>query len=200
MAFATGLNSFAAYATVNWQASFFIRSHGMTTGELGTWLAVSSGLLGAIGVFGGGVLADKLAPRDKRWYMWLPALVGFISLPFFIFSFLASNQYLALTLGFVPGLLFNVYLGNTIATTHALVGTRMRATASAILFFTLNVIGLGLGPASIGILSDYLAPTLGIESLRYAIVFLLPPVMAWSACHFLLASRALRGDLAAAPD
>ena len=200
MAFATGLNSFAAYATVNWQASFFIRSHGMTTGELGTWLAVSSGLLGAIGVFGGGVLADKLAPRDKRWYMWLPALVGFISLPFFIFSFLASNQYLALTLGFVPGLLFNVYLGNTIATTHALVGARMRATASAILFFTLNIIGLGLGPTSVGILSDYLAPTLGIESLRYAIVFLLPPVMAWSACHFLLASRALRGDLAAAPD
>jgi MFS family permease len=161
---------------------------------------VSSGLLGAIGVFGGGILADRLAPRDKRWYMWLPALAGFISLPFFVFSYLAPNQYLALTLGFVPGLLFNVYLGITIATSHALVGPRMRATASAILFFILNFIGLGLGPASVGILSDYLAPTLGIESLRYAMVFLLPPVMAWSACHFLLASRALRDDLAAAPD
>ena len=103
MAFATGLNAFAAYATVNWQASFFIRSHGMTTGELGTWLAVSAGLLGAIGVFGGGILADRLAPRDKRWYMWLPALAGFVSVPFFISSFLAPNQYLALTLGFVPG-------------------------------------------------------------------------------------------------
>ena len=39
MALACGLNAFAGYGTVNWVASFFIRSHGMTTGELGTWLA-----------------------------------------------------------------------------------------------------------------------------------------------------------------
>ena len=42
MAFACGLNAFAGYGTVNWAASFFIRSHGMTTGELGTWLALST--------------------------------------------------------------------------------------------------------------------------------------------------------------
>ncbi|MDC0933984.1 MFS transporter, partial [Gammaproteobacteria bacterium] len=65
MAIAAGLNAFAAYGTVNWQASFFIRSHEMGTGELGTWLALSSGLLGAIGILGGGIIADKLAPRDK---------------------------------------------------------------------------------------------------------------------------------------
>jgi predicted MFS family arabinose efflux permease len=94
LALAAGLNALAAYGTLNWQASFFIRSHGMTTGELGTWLALSSGLFGAIGVFAGGIIADRLAPRDKRWYVWLPAIAGFISLPFMLIVFLTSSQYL----------------------------------------------------------------------------------------------------------
>jgi len=200
MALAAGLNAFAAYGTLNWLASFFIRSHGMTTGELGTWLALSTGLFGAIGVFAGGIIADRLAPRDKRWYVWLPAIAGFISLPFMLTVYLTSSQYTALILAFIPGLLFNVYLGTTIATSHALVGQRMRATASAILFLILNIIGLGLGPWSVGMLSDYLLPTLGNESLRYAMVALIPTVLFWSSCHFYLASRNLRADLASAPD
>ncbi len=200
MAIAAGLNAFAAYGTVNWQASFFIRSHEMGTGELGTWLALSSGLLGAIGILGGGMIADKLAPRDKRWYLWVPAIVGFIGVPFFITVFLTESKYTALILSCIPGLLINVYLGNSIATAHALVGARMRAMASAILFFILNLIGLGMGPSAVGFLSDYLEPTYGVESLRYAMVFLIPAALFWSSCHFVLATRTLREDLANAPD
>ena len=200
MALGAGLNALAAYATINWLASFFIRTHGMSTGELGTWLALSTGLLGAIGVFGGGVLADKLAPSDKRWYVWLPSLIGFFCVPFMIGVYLVPNQYVALFLSFIPGLLFNVYLGTSIATSHGLVGLRMRATASAILFLILNIIGLGLGPWLVGVLSDYLAPTLGVDSLRYAMVYITPIAMLWSATHFYLASKTLRADLAAAPD
>ncbi len=200
IALGAGLNAFAAYGTVNWQGSFFIRLHGMSTGELGTWLALSSGFLGAVGILGGGMLADKLAPRDKRWYVWIPAIVGFIGVPFFITVFLIESTYAALILSCIPGTLINVYLGNSIATSHALVGARMRAMASAILFFILNLIGLGLGPLFIGLLSDYLAPTMGVESLRYAMVYLIPGALFWSSCHFMLASRSLRDDLANAPD
>ena len=200
MAFAAGLNAFAAYGTVNWQASFFIRTHEMSTGELGTWLALSSGLLGAVGILFGGIIADKLAPRDKRWYMWVPAIVSFIGVPFFVVVFLTDSKYAALILSCIPGTLINVYLGNSIATAHALVGARMRAMASAILFFILNLIGLGMGPSAVGFLSDYLAPSLGGESLRYAMVYLIPAALFWSSCHFLLAARHLRADLEIAPD
>ncbi len=200
LAFAGALNAFAGYSTSNWTASFMIRSHEMTTGELGTWLALIMGLCGAVGVLCGGLLADRLAPRDKRWYVWLPAITGMISVPFMVAVYLADDPYTALTLSIVPGLLFNVWLGNAIATTHGLVGLRMRATASAILFLILNIIGLGAGPWMVGILSDLLTPTLGVESLRHAMLYLLPAAMFWSACHFYLASRTLRDDLAAAPD
>jgi len=200
MAFAAALNSFAGYSSSNWTASFMIRSHDMSTGELGTWLALTMGLGGAIGVFCGGLIADRLARRDQRWYVWLPALTGFFCVPFMALVYLAPGAYAALALGIVPGILFNVYLGNTIATTHGLVGLRMRALSSAILFLILNIIGLGMGPWTIGMLSDFLQPSLGPESLRYAMLCVLPAVMFWSACHFFLAARTLREDLAAAPD
>ncbi|MCB1688091.1 MAG: MFS transporter [Halioglobus sp.] len=199
MALGAGLNAFAGYSTSNWMASFMIRSHEMTTGELGTWLALTIGLGGAVGVFCGGLLADRLARRDQRWYMWLPALTGFICVPFMVAIYLVPNAYTSLLLGIVPGVLFNIYLGNTIATTHGLVGLRMRALSSAILFLIINIIGLGLGPWTTGLLSDYLQGSQGADSLRYAMVYLLPAMMFWSACHFYLAARTLRADLAAAP-
>jgi len=200
MAMGAGLNAFAGYSISNWTASFMIRSHGMSTGELGTWLAMTIGLGGAVGLFCGGLLADRLAPRDKRWYTWLPGVTGVICVPFMAAVYLVSNPYAALLCGVVPGVLFNVYLGNTIATTHSLVGLRMRAMSSAILFLILNTIGLGLGPWTIGLVSDLLEPSLGVESLRYSMLYILPAIMAWSVCHFFLAARTLREDLAAAPD
>jgi MFS family permease len=199
MAFAASLNAFCGYSSASWTASFMIRSHQMSTGELGTWLALISGVGGAIGVVCGGILADKLALRDKRWYVWVSALAGLISVPFIASIYLADSAYLALSLSVIPGLLHNVYLGSTIATTHNLVGLRMRALSSAVLFLILNLIGLGLGPLLVGLLSDYLQPAFGVHSLRQAMLYLLPIVMAWSTVHFVFAARTLREDLAAAP-
>jgi predicted MFS family arabinose efflux permease len=200
MALACGLNAFAGYGTVNWLASFFIRTHEMSTGELGTWLALSTGLFGAIGVLLGGILGDKLGGRDKRWYTWIPGLATIMVVPFMIIVLITDNQYVALVCVFIPGTLQNVYLGNSIATTHNLVGLRWRSTASAILFFILNVIGLGMGPFAVGLLSDMLAPTLGAESLRYSMLALLPTVMVWSSIHFYLASRTMLKELEMAPE
>ena len=131
--------------------------------------------------------------------MWVPALTGVICLPFMIGVYLVHGAYVALMLSIVPGVLFNVYLGNALAMTHGLVGLRMRALASAILFFILNIIGLGMGPWLVGVLSDVLMPNLGTDSLRYAMLYLLPPAMAWSVVHFFLASKHLEQDLARAP-
>ncbi|MEC7560965.1 MAG: MFS transporter, partial [Pseudomonadota bacterium] len=133
-------------------------------------------------------------------YMWLPALTGLICVPFMVANYMVAGAYTALIVSIIPGILFNVHLGNTLAMTHGLVGLRMRALASAILFFILNLIGLGLGPWVIGMLSDLLAPTLGQESLRHAMLYLLPAMMTWSVVHFYLASRTLKEDLANAPD
>ena len=199
LAIGGALNAFAGYSSSNWTASFMIRSHDMSTGELGTWLALIMGVGGAIGVFWGSYIAERLAKFDVRWYMWMPTITGMICVPFMIATYMVEGAYTALIVSIVPGILFNVYLGNSLAMTHALVGLRMRAVASAILFFLINLIGMGLGPWGVGLLSDMLSAELGNESLRYAMLYLLPAAMGWSAVHFLIASRTLKKDLEAAP-
>ena len=199
LAIGGALNAFAGYSSSNWTASFMIRSHDMSTGELGTWLALIMGVGGAIGVFWGSYIAERLAKFDVRWYMWMPTITGMICVPFMIATYVVEGAYTALIVSVVPGILFNVYLGNSLAMTHALVGLRMRAVASAILFFLINLIGMGLGPWGVGLLSDMLSAELGNESLRYAMLYLLPAAMGWSAVHFLLASMTLQKDLEAAP-
>ena len=58
------------------------------------------------------------------------------------------------------------------------------------------MIGMGLGPLFVGILSDILEPTRGIESIRYALLWTVVAGAAWSVVHYLIAARHLRADLA----
>jgi hypothetical protein len=66
--------------------------------------------------------------------------------------------------------------------------------ASSILIFVQTLIGLGAGPFLVGAISDYLAPVMGSDSLRYglaAVGFL----NAWAACHYFLGSKSYREDI-----
>ena len=178
-----------------WIAPFFIRSHDMGTAELGVWLAMSAGVCGGLGTFLGGYLADRLGKRDRRWYMWLPSMAVLLTIPFLAFVYTTDNLALALWANFLPGLLFSVYLGPSIAVMHSMVGPRMRATASALFFFVLNIIGAGVGPILVGAISDYLAPGLGDESLRHALLYISPFAALWASVHFFISARHLRRDM-----
>ncbi len=184
------LSAFAGYGLTNWSASFFIRSFNVPTAELGIWLAVGVGLFGSIGTFGWGYLCDRYGRNDKRFYFWLPALAILLTVPFVLFSFGSSSVQTALILSLFPAMFTTGYLGAALAIFHGSVEPRMRATASALFFLILNVIGLGLGPTIIGAVSDYINPTYGNESVRYALLTIIPTACIWAAVHFYLASRA----------
>jgi MFS family permease len=70
----------------------------------------------------------------------------------------------------------------------------MRSLTSAILFFVLNLIGLGLGPLVVGIISDKLAPALGNESLRWAMSIIIV-IGAVSTIFFFISAKKLTVDL-----
>ncbi len=200
MAIGAALNSFGGYSVANWIASFMIRSYDMSTGELGTWLSMIIGVGGAIGVFGSGIIADRMGRKDKRWYVFVPAIASFISVPLNVGVFLATGSYWSLAFLIIPATLSNVYVGTTIATVHGLVGLKMRALASAVLFLILNIVGLGTGPSSVGLLSDFLSADFGAESLRYALLALVPLALTLSGLCYFMAGRYVREDLVQAPD
>ncbi len=194
LAVACALTAYVSYGNGNFFPSYLIRNHGMSLSQVGLVLALVSGVAGAIGTFMGGYLADRLGKEEKRWYLWVPlwgGLIGF--LPYF-YVLLSDNTFgILATLVFV-NLVTTVYLGPSIAISHAIVPPGMRAITSAILFFVLNMIGLGLGPLVTGLLSDLLQPSYGDQSLRYAMA-MTALVGFVSLVLFYMAARRLPEDL-----
>tara|TARA_R110002072_G_scaffold64_8_gene397 strand:- start:1384 stop:2736 length:1353 start_codon:yes stop_codon:yes gene_type:complete len=196
LSFAGALHAFVGYGVALFLPSFFIRVHGFSLKETSTYL-FAIGLTGMIGTFLGGYLGDRYGKTDKRWYMGIPGIATLMAVPFAVLFYTTDNPMLALLFA-IPGYILGpMYLGPTFAMTQSLVTPAMRALASAILLFVLNLIGLGLGPVAAGALSDLLKPEYGEMSIRYSLFILAVVGNFWSAIHYYLASRTLRKDLTA---
>jgi MFS family permease len=189
LALATGLHVFCIYGLVNWAPSFLARLHGMKSSEIGVLLGLILGIGGAIGTYAGGWLTDYFGKNDKSWYLKIPGYAIILSIFFAAGAlFLQSNFLSVFCLGFCVSL-HSMYLGPSIAVVHSLVPASMRALASAILFLVLNLIGLGFGPLVVGMISDWLAPSLGVESLRWAMSIIVLVSIASSALFFKSAKK-----------
>jgi MFS family permease len=188
------LTAFVGYGNGNFFPSFLIRNHGMNLTEVGITLAITSGVMGAIGSYLGGYLADLLGKQDKRWYIWVPLIGGMLAFfPHFYILLADNTKYVLICVAFV-NLVTTTYLGPILAISHSMVHPSMRALTSAILLFVLNIIGLGLGPLSTGLLSDAFEPIFGSNNLRYAML-VTGFVGVLGMLMFYIASRKLPFDL-----
>jgi MFS family permease len=191
----TALHAFYGYGAASFIPIFMVRVHGLELGELSTALAALALTTGTAGTFLGGWISDRLAGADARWYMWVPAIGSIVAIPFTFLFYLWPDPWTALLLS-VPGTIVGgLYLGPCFAMTQTLAKPHMRAMASAVLLFLVNLIGLGAGPLFVGALWDALTPRFGLDGLRYALLSTVVVCAAWSAIHFALAARTLRADL-----
>ena len=197
LAAAAALHAFVGYGVTAWNAAFLIRSHGMSVGAVGSWLAGIAIVGGGLGTFLGGYLADRLTPRDVRWSLWVPGISTLVAVPFSVFFYLGPDVRVVLPVATVPVFFGAMYLGPTFALTQALAPLRMRAVASAFLLFLLNLIGMGLGPQMVGVASDLLSTSFERESLRAALVITVTFNL-WSGLHYFLGARTLAEDLGGA--
>jgi MFS family permease len=188
------LNVFGAWALAVWSAPLLIRVHGMSTAEAGAWLGLATGVGGVVGTLFGGLVTDRLAGRDARWLLLVPALTTLLTVPFIV-GFLMLRPPLAPAMYVGAGLFGPAMLGPVMATTQNLAPVRMRALAAAIVAITLNLVGTGLGPLVVGMLSDVLEPWAGGESLRYALLPTITAAMLASAACFGRGARHLSAPL-----
>ena len=197
---ATSIMTLGAYGSGIWIPSFFIRSHGMSPAEIGTWLAFVYGIGGGIGTTLGGMISDRRAKKsgDARWYMWVPAVAGLGIMPFSFFVYLWPDPIQALLVQVCTAILMHMFLGPAYGTVQSLAGVKRRAMAAAINLFLINLIALGLGPLIIGMASDFFNAQFGDNALRYAILTLVVVAYNWAAVHFFLAAKTLRQDLVTA--
>jgi predicted MFS family arabinose efflux permease len=195
MALGAGLASFGGYAVISFFPSFLVRSHGMSVAEIGVYMGLIVGIGGGLGFAGGGYIADKVGRRNKQHSLWVVSAATMIAWLFAFPIYLLENRYVVIGLLLIPAIFTNFYLATTIAQTQSLVRLRMRAVASALLLFVLNIIGLGLGPQITGILSDVLSEYFGNESMRYSLLLVIGITAPWSAYHYYIAGKYLADDL-----
>lgn len=216
--------AFGAYSILSFAAPFFVRTYQATLSEAGLFLGLTGGLSAGIGLFFSGIITDRLSLRDQRWAVWVPAIGLTLAAPGYVMGFLAPTKELAMAILLVPPILQYLYMGPTFGLMHNMVTPRMRATATALLYLSVNLFGMGLGPTLTGFLSDrfaaanfpgghYAASCAGGTALDPAVDALCRGAAAvglrwaliasalaflWAAIHYLLAARSLRRDLAGA--
>lgn len=182
------------YGVSSWNLVFLMRSHGMTSAQLGVWWGLLSGAAGVGATLLGGYAANRWYPGNEHGQLRLCAIsVGSAVVPYVAFLLVAQKE-LAMLLLAAWYFALTAVAAPTFSAMQRLVPEQMRATVMALIMLLCNLIGMGIGPQSIGILSDVLRPDYGVDSLRYA-MFVVVLLMIWAAYHFWQVSRAVTRDL-----
>jgi MFS family permease len=185
--------AFFAYGAAIFAPSFMVRVLQVPMAQVGTLYGGLSALTAVIGTLLGGWLADRLATRDPRWLLRLPALGLLLAFPFYFATYMLRDFTWMLIVTAPAGVLLSAAIPAVFAGSHAVCGSKRRATSVAILLFMMSMLGTTLGPLATGVLSDALKPHYGVESLAYALVAMTSMMLVCS--HFFWrASRTLVQD------
>lgn len=200
MAVGAGLSAFVGYSIIIDMPSFMVRSYGISTATVGFWLGIIYGIAGGAGFFLGGYFADQIGRHGHRRALSFIALMTVVSAVCFAGVFLSTTATSCLVLLVLPSVISNFYLAPVLSQTQSMVALRMRAVASSLMLVIINVVGLAIGPAVTGLISDLLAPSQGEESLRYALLIVTLAVLPTAAWFYWRAGSSIDQDLARATE
>lgn len=174
LSFAAGSKMVFTDGQAPFLASFFLRSHPGEVadlaagfhlhpmGFLGVTLGLINGVFGVLSGWLGGLIADRAAARDVRYIVLAPALAMLVATAAYIAALNVGSVRLALAFLVVQCATNVFWAGPVYATIHGVVPATMRATATAVALFVINMMGTGVGPLFIGALSDTFAGALGM--------------------------------------
>jgi predicted MFS family arabinose efflux permease len=173
-------------AMMSWIGSLLVRVHGLSLENVGLLTGLCMGGFGAIGTLVFGWVADRQGAKDMRNQPRMMAIAAaVIAISGTAVSLLPTVVGAAISLALFASMVAGLN-GPTYALTQSLVKVRMRGTSMSTLVVLLNLIGVGVGPALAGILSDQFAAAFGAESVRWAMVCVLlmniPAVVLFVRC------------------
>ncbi len=146
-----------AYAVLAWTPAFFIRKYGWTPGQVGYVYGSILLVFGTSGVVSAGWMADALRRRGYTDANLRVIMIGALCcIPFGIAAPLVNNIWLALALMAPFTFFWSLPHGIAPAALQPVTPNQMRAQVSALYLFSVNLIGLGIGPTFVALLTDYL--------------------------------------------
>jgi predicted MFS family arabinose efflux permease len=189
LAIAQGLSN-AVLNTMGWVSVLFIRKYHMSTGELGSWLAVADGIVGCLSIWLSGVLMARLAGAGAREKTVLLAYAALLVAPTALFVLWCPSKNAALVAYLLLNFPMLFYAGPTAALVQDLIGANMRATVAAICFLLQMVLGGIIANQLVGAFSDIFTSLTGLSSLGLCWSMTLGSLLTlWAAVHYWLAGR-----------
>jgi MFS family permease len=179
------LSAFVGYGSSSWTAAFLMRERGMSLAEGAAYFSLTSGVAAVSGMFLSGWLVDRWAKRSPRAYALVPGLAFLLAAPCLLAAVWAPDWRWSLLFLFPASLCLNTFLAPAVTIVQNAVAPERRAASSAILLFTLNLIGLGGGPVYVGMISDHQG------SLAIGMIALVPVTLLTVLAQY-MASRTFR--------
>jgi MFS family permease len=158
-----------------WAPTFLFRSHNVELAKMGALVGPPAVLGGIAGGVLAGILASRLIQRSGN--RWAGLIVPIIALPlaapaYALFLFAPTLPVVLVGIASMNFLLATS-LGPCVALAVSLVRPNQRGVTSTLMLITQNLLAFALGPLLVGVVSDLIAPTYGLESLRYALAMML---------------------------
>lgn len=161
--------SMMIFGPMAWLPAFFIRTHGLGMDVVGAWTGIGLGIGMALGMALGGPWADRLVRGGQHRPLQLNALASLATAPAYALAFWSGDPQLAFLATLVAAAVGALCAPTNISALLVACDPRLRATAAAFLQILTGLLGAGLTPYAIGLLSDRLAPVAGVDSLRWAL-------------------------------
>ncbi|MET0545918.1 MAG: MFS transporter [Caulobacterales bacterium] len=218
------LVAFVGFAFFKFMLALLARNYPLSDMQAGALAALINGLGGALGIYAGGALAQRWTVRDFRFQARIPAMVCVLAAVVFALALIQGALWLLSALMVLGIILLCMSFAPAFASILDAAPYESRAMSVGWTMFFIGIVGMGLGPLALGIVSNKFAaanfdPAMMFHGLDYATacanrvlagneqscaaaaasglrqaMFVITALLLWAAAHFARAARTLHVD------
>ena len=154
LSIATAFTAFVSYGSSAWIPTYFNRTFGWPMKEIGFKYGIVITIFATLGVLAGGWVADRYNKQGVANGKVRVGLAAGIGILLSAFIFLQSDPNIILLSIAFPAVCVSFPFGAAVAGIQELMPNRVRALASSIFLFFVNIIGMGGGPYIVAFFTD----------------------------------------------
>lgn len=181
----------AAYGLGSWAPTYLMRVQHLPPSKAGIYYGLAVAVLGTLGGIAGGMLGDRwLSAGRSDARLLISIIVCLFWIPCILVSTQTNNPTTAVLMFGVASCFSSASNGLGPTTLQDIVPGWLRGQATALFFFVINLLGLGIGPTAVALVTDRL---FGYDAaVRYSIPLVAIPLILLGSALLMAARKQYR--------